>query len=256
MHDFDCRILFNSPLSFLLYITNSKISGKIYHKQKHHLSLADTKSNPLTSVKFINHDIAIRTQYFLEWRLISICFITFILSYFSLNPLFLFYMRFNWGNEQTVSSLGASIIYPFFYGSCIISLVIWMLLSRLQIWNMGIFANINQYHSTDTTPLNEADETSQQVEIDPNMAMKIVNFKRNSYESRINGYLICLRWLLFGFTIGLYLLSVAQTYYHCIIAVCILGFFYPNLLITSASVLVYSIDQLSSVKHAHRFIAS
>eukprot|EP01084_Bolivina_argentea_P089179 160958_1 len=234
MHDFDTRILFNSPLLFLLYITNPKFSNKIYHRQQHGLSLRETKSNPLTSIKFINHDIAIRTQYFLEFRLISICFLTFMLSTFSLNPLLLFYIRFNYDTNKTltnITSFNASLIYPFFYGSCILSLPLWILLSRLNIWNMGILSL-------------------------PQTDMQITNFKRNSYENRINGYLICLQWLLFGFTISLYLLSVAQNYYHSVIAICIVGIFYPNLFITSSSILIYSINQLTFVKYAYKFITA
>ena len=224
-------------------MTNRQLSSKIYNKQTHSLSLNQTQANPLTSIKFMNHDVAIRTQYFLEWRLIALCFLCSIFSYFCLNPLFLFYIRNNFG--EVITSREASFIYCFFYGSCIVSLVTWIFISRLPMWNMGVLAETDD--DDDDEPQSSESAISQRI--------KIINFRRNSYEARINGYLLLLRWILYGFTIALYLMAVATNYYQALMSASVLGIFYPNLLITSGSVLIYSIDQLGSVKQANRFMA-
>jgi len=239
--DFDIRLLFNAPLLFLLSLVNPQY--KIYRPEPNPISL-QSNYNPLGSLNTHDHDTAIRAQYFLGYRLLSICFACFIVNYFGINPLLLFYIRFAWSDHEYINSLRASLIFVFLYGSCILGVVLWMVLARCRIWNLGVFAQIEiEAEQDDAEPIDEATRR------------KMDHFRRHSHEARLNGFVLCLRWLLFGYAISLLLMGVSSSYTHSLLAAGLMGVFYPNLLIVSAGVMIYSIDQLTSVKRAQKFMA-
>lgn len=99
------------------------------------------------------------------------------------------------------------------------SVVLWMVLARLNIWNLGVFAELEIAAEVDGAP-----------PIDAVTRRKMDNFKATQ-EAKLNGFVICLRWLLFGYTIALLLIAVARSYVHALLAASLLGVFYPNLLI-------------------------
>ena len=72
----------------------------------------------------------------------------------------MFYIRFNWDGDEHINSIWASLIYPFFYGSCTLSVFGWMFLSRMQVWNMGIFSNI----SNQPQPIHDPNEDEEKKE--------------------------------------------------------------------------------------------
>ena len=65
--------------------------------------------------------------------------------------------------------------------------------------------------------------------------------------TRVTGFIVAVRWCLFGYALSLGIFAAAETFPQLIIAAAISGAFFPVLLVTSSNVIVYNMKRLPSV---------
>lgn len=269
--------------------------------------------------------IYIETHYYLEWQLLAITTIALVLGFFLFNPLLLFYVRFE--IDRSLSASYSCLLFIVYYGAAIISIVFWMIISRLSIWHNNFntakyfieeskraqsttnkHSNRSKY-SSDTertearkrrrkrrknrqtekglgvTVEDESDgddgddgnasdddiekqkyggsglagtqEETKEAEFINTQTQKLKretgmggqnNHGLTVATTRVTGFILAIRWSLFGYGLSLGIFSACETYNQLIMASALAGAFFPALLVSSSNIIVYAMKRLPSVQ--------